>query len=718
MHARNPATAVAAVLFASLLLVVLGGGCNPSISPGKAEVGEIGAACAVDTECTAVSSPTCLAMGASGYCAKDCSSLGQLECPSGAVCEQLGDQAVLCMDGCCGEEDCREGFRCARKPEIDIYQDLAVCKAPGICLLSCTSDASCPQGQVCSLASGQCVARVGVDSGVGAACAAGAQCNSGTCLSSYPGGYCTSPCGTQFTECEPGSECYPWQGGTPTCMARCEADAQCRAGYRCEVSATESNGASVRAFCVPRCDSFGTCPDGQSCDAATGRCQEGAATPGPIGAFCSADAQCTSGSCDKTQPNGYCTASCGTCPAGATCLGGRCEKACANANDCRFSYACLGGGCSPGCTADGECASGTVCDTSSGACVEVSAAGTVQDFKTQTVQISSSGSSEVSFDVPTGAISVVVHANDHQDTLLAILTLTAPGGTKLYDLQDPAASRLTFLPSPGTFTGMFPNGPNVSLVPGTYRVTFVRESGTASGDIRIFGKIAAGFPATQDLPVAFHFLGAPQGISAVTAPADSRFQQAVGEIRAIYGKLGVTLGVPSYTDLPGGALKVVDTVDGANSELSQVFRLGTRDGTLQFFFVDEILGGDDGYTILGVAGGIPGPPGLAGGPHSGVAVTLKGAIDRPALLGQVMAHEGAHYLGLFHTTEATGTSFDPLPDTPQCPASRDTNWDGYVSAEECVGAGSDNFMFWAASGNARSTSPEQGRVVRRNPLTQ
>src|SRR5690606_22445195 len=138
---------------------------------------------------------------------------------------------------------------------------------------------------------------------------------------------------------------------------------------------------------------------------------------------------------------------------------------------------------------------------------------------------------------------------------------------------------------------------------------------------------------------------------------------------------------------------------------------------LQFYFVDEILGGEEGYVILGIAGGIPGPPGIAGGPHSGVAVTISGVLDRPTLLGQVMAHEGGHYLGLFHTSEATGTTHDPLPDTVQCSSSRDSNWDGYVSPEECAGSGADNFMFWAASGTARGTSAEQGRVVRRNPLT-
>lgn len=707
------------------LLLGLGGllvslaACEPSISPGKAEPGQIGASCQTEADCALVSSPECLKMGQAGYCASDCAGLGQLVCPAGAVCEQLGDQALKCMDGCCGVDDCREGFRCERKPELEIYVDLAVCAEPGICFLRCTSDVACSQGQVCDTVSGRCVPRVGADSEVGAACASGDQCNSGTCLTAYPGGYCTSACGTQLSQCEPGSECFGWRDATATCMARCEADAACRAGYRCEVSAVEAGGSSVRGFCVPRCDAYGSCPDGQSCDPRAGACVEGAAAPGPIGAFCHGDADCAAGTCDVSWPNGYCTAGCGSCEAGAVCVDARCLRGCAGASDCRFQYVCVAGGCQPGCATDADCSGELLCNSASGLCVAPGGGGGVVDLAAESVQVTASGSPEVVFTVPSDGISAFIHASDGGQTLLTVWQLFGPDNTLLYDIQNPAISRLTFLPSEGTFSGMFPNGPGINLVPGSYSVSFVRESGTATAAVRVLGKTASGFPTQQTLPLVFTFVGAPAGLTAATAPTDSRFQQAVAEVETIYGALGVRVDAPVYEDLANpGALAVIDTVEGAGSELSQLLSRGTRDGVLHFYLVEEILGGADGYTILGIAGGIPGPPGIAPGPHAGVAVTLGPVLDQPVLLGQVIAHEGAHYLGLFHTTEATGTVHDPLPDTTRCEASQDANWDGYVSPEECAGHGADNFMFWAASGTARGTSPEQGRVVRRNPLTQ
>jgi hypothetical protein len=80
--------------------------------------------------------------------------------------------------------------------------------------------------------------------------------------------------------------------------------------------------------------------------------------------------------------------------------------------------------------------------------------------------------------------------------------------------------------------------------------------------------------------------------------------------------------------------------------------------------------------------------------------------------------------GLYHTSESTGTSFDPLSDTAECPISRDNDSDGKVYPEECDGYGADNVMFWTAwstssqaAGKKQETiSREQKYVLKYSPI--
>lgn len=146
------------------------------------------------------------------------------------------------------------------------------------------------------------------------------------------------------------------------------------------------------------------------------------------------------------------------------------------------------------------------------------------------------------------------------------------------------------------------------------------------------------------------------------------------------------------------------------------------DATLEsmaVFLVDAFTGS---AGTLGFAGGIPAPSMVKGTGASGVVLSVAAHADGDGvpdttLLGETLAHELGHQLGLFHTTEAEGDSFDLFPDTPECPAtSFDRDDDGEVSAEECVGRDGQHLMFWI-SGDAPQTviSDQQGRMLRAQP---
>jgi hypothetical protein len=104
------------------------------------------------------------------------------------------------------------------------------------------------------------------------------------------------------------------------------------------------------------------------------------------------------------------------------------------------------------------------------------------------------------------------------------------------------------------------------------------------------------------------------------------------------------------------------------------------------------------------------------------------------LVAYISAHEGGHFMGLFHTTEAFGDFFDPLRDTAQCLCSTAclsarnanlcANFQFVLTADVCTQAGKtecgggDNLMFWLVQPpiSQGNLSPEQGKVVRANPV--
>lgn len=84
---------------------------------------------------------------------------------------------------------------------------------------------------------------------------------------------------------------------------------------------------------------------------------------------------------------------------------------------------------------------------------------------------------------------------------------------------------------------------------------------------------------------------------------------------------------------------------------------------------------DANTEILGIAGGIPGAP--IATRRSAVVVSLvlaagpNGVFEEEEIriLGETMAHESGHFLGLFHPVELESPDqVDPLPDTPGCSA--------------------------------------------------
>lgn len=191
-------------------------------------------------------------------------------------------------------------------------------------------------------------------------------------------------------------------------------------------------------------------------------------------------------------------------------------------------------------------------------------------------------------------------------------------------------------------------------------------------------------------------------MSADSAAENSRIIQMLEDLSTIYETTGLTIGEVRYFDTPDGTPLSIETNLGAESDLSQLFAVSAdAPPGINVFMVSTIVKTEveDESTgiVLGIAGGIPGPPFLAhGSPHSGVALSWDdtGGGESDELLGLTLAHELGHYLGLYHTVEQDGTTFDPIEDTSE--------------------DGSGNFMYWAYTGES-AISVGQKFVMLRHP---
>lgn len=472
-------------------------------------------------------------------------------------------------------------------------------------------------------------------------------------------------------------------------------------------------------------DGSGTVPvDGSSAPGPDAGADTEAPLPGDLddGEACAADEQCTSGRClsaDDGFPGGYCTfVDCESrrdcAGAGRACLRGEfngnlCVELCEEDGDCREGYECVGQGggafCFPAYAGD---ALNPVCESEFIAADNVRAP--VGNFALLDRH-------EVKFTIDEGTTSFMMVAWDRNDIVYPE-SFTAPDGTtiNLFDYASYYFSPVTF----GTVAPvMFPGGPAFEdfVMPGEYTVSFGYD-GAQSDQICwvVMQEEDSLDPDGDDLvvDVNFYFVGVP-GLNASNADNSDSFQAMLAEFDNVWRQGGIRLGDVQYYDVTGD----VEDQYAVIREQDAVFNLvqlsrqpGTSRGDLlsaNVFFIQGFAGEMGG--VLGVSAGIPGAAGVHGSPGTGLvfsADNLRGN-GGPTLVGQVLAHEFGHFIGLFHTTESQGGGTDQLDDTPECDI-RNTN------LQNCPDA--SNLMFPTALFRSfLEVSDGQILIARANPLT-
>jgi hypothetical protein len=690
----------------------------------------IGDTCSARSPCAL--GQTCATGVPGGYCTADCSTVA---CPGNATCVQLGADRI-CIRSCTSGAACRSDHQCIG----------------GLCLPRCVQDSDC-DSHSCDVASGACRQT----SLVGGPCKVDGDCGStpAFCDTSQPGGYCSLPCGgTQNGTCPSGAHCSSG-GGSAACLKDCKTAADCSASAVCVANA---DGIGE---CVPKCTGDAGCGPSSKCDVSTGICVAAGPTGGQIGAPCTTNRDCaaagTGAQCLTSSDGfggGYCITACTTtpCPAGGVCLtldtAKACVAGCQNQQDCRSDYFCGAtsampdvGFCVPRCTDDASCTSPDrpTCDKTSGVCMAMSNGDPTGEVRNEIIDltptplaIDKESQEYLAVTVPSDAVSVELFAEGVSDpsVLLDFARLVQTDDnfvttTLLYKSGALASPMQAFRPfHPAGVALLYPNGPTSSFTPSTAGKT-IKLGALLLADrpttVRVLASIKhAKSPVLRQgtVDLNLYFVGVSDlGLTAAQAKADPKFQAIITRAQTLWADANLKYGEVNYIDVPEPeASRLSDiTDDDVYADLMRTGRTGGKDGALNMFFVHSIQGGGKGFIVIGQAAGIPGVP-RRGNPLGGVAVTSANFATARGrdTMAIVMAHEGGHWMGLFHPTEQRGTAFDRLADTPECKATRDANGDGIVDREECAGFGADNVMFWLAGGT--TLTPNQSYVILRNAI--
>ena len=315
-----------------------------------------------------------------------------------------------------------------------------------------------------------------------------------------------------------------------------------------------------------------------------------------------------------------------------------------------------------------------------------------------------------SFEVPSNGISFMLGTFMDNNSVVGFYSLTDPDGTNIL-----SSSSALYNFSSGRTGGygfasvLVPQTTNFSAKAGTW--TFKNY---ANDRVKLTLRTGS-TPSTATITVQPYITG--------TTWSANDIASALSVMSTIYSNNGITLSVKDTITISESQYATISS-SFIDSTTSALVSQGSED-TVNLFFVEDQPSSET--AILGVSAGIPGTMSIASswnGVINYLSAHATGSTLNSQVLGETVAHEMGHWLGLFHTSEAAGASFDPLSDTAQCPISLDGDSDGKVYAEECEGYGADNLMFWtawssssqAAGKKQENLSSEQQYILKYSPI--
>ncbi|MCB9686191.1 MAG: hypothetical protein H6738_22805 [Alphaproteobacteria bacterium] len=290
-------------------------------------------------------------------------------------------------------------------------------------------------------------------------------------------------------------------------------------------------------------------------------------------------------------------------------------------------------------------------------------------FSEEELRSDGDGRYVVKVDVPAGATSFQVTSTSPQ--LPALESVTDPDGNEILDWQD-------LIQSPRSLTNaIYPQRTDVAfnwpirevdgaLKPGKYKVEWalVDDSFNYVAD----GKVTASTVIKRDpdfsqgeVHVRIVYAEGIDQLPKVTNAVEA----AVEHWREVWGSVGVTLVERYDTSDLDASLDFTWSGDPSVKKIADT----KEPGELQLI-VGETVRGEQ--YIYGVSAGIPGTIEPTKNTFVVLAWTTHAGPDGNfsdndiMVMGETMAHETGHYMGLFHPVEGTWNNWDALDDTVEC----------------------------------------------------
>ncbi|MCP4679595.1 MAG: hypothetical protein GY854_29705 [Deltaproteobacteria bacterium] len=351
-----------------------------------------------------------------------------------------------------------------------------------------------------------------------------------------------------------------------------------------------------------------------------------------------------------------------------------------------------------------------------------------EDLSVEALELADAGELvEVGLRVEEGDLSVLMYAlsRDSQSDV-AILTIRDPSGELIYELQWDAFDAWSVsdyfaypLVGLGAAAVMLPPVPGMVLEEGEYRVELIAPDSTLTSGAVIRKRDTGAISFVLNLDVWLVSKESPLLEAEALASFLEELRVELDELLNVHNMAIGEISIRSASDELGDQYSEVDVETQVEPLCQAVSQISKPGRALRLVIVDWI-----NYLGAPCCGGVaPAAPGAILEPAAPGSCVLASYFAYGASLAEQAAnflHEGSHFMGMPHTTEMDGLSFDKYPDTPECDQdSYDENADEVVDDFECgVEGGADNYLFYGGVPEMLPyyISKQQAETLRVHPL--